>query len=277
MLVTVPFIQNKVYKRSEIHDEFGGSRERGISMSAKSPMVFIFSSETGKEFGYTNGWNEDRDIFYYTGEGRNGDQVFKMGNKALRDHVSNGKDIYLFKNVSKGMFRFEQQLTLVDYTISAVSDGSGGLRDVITFAFTIFESISADPVIDFDKKATLQELRELALNDTSNGNETIQQKKVHVRKRSDAIKAYAHKRAAGVCELCGMPEPFQAKSGNALDVHHLLRLSDGGPDHPEHVAAICPNCHARIHRGIDGNELNQQLIAKIRVKEEAYVKSERNF
>nr|WP_262415838.1 HNH endonuclease signature motif containing protein [Exiguobacterium acetylicum] len=74
-----------------------------------------------------------------------------------------------------------------------------------------------------------------------------------------------------------MPDPFQAKSGNALDVHHLLRLSDGGPDHPEHVAAICPNCHARIYRGEDGKELNQQLIAKIRAKEEAYVKSERIF
>lgn len=166
---------------------------------------------------------------------------------------------------------------MVDYTISSVSDGSGGLRDVITFAFTIFKSISADPVIYFDKKATLQELRELALNDTSNGNETIQQKKVQVRKRSDAIKAYACKRAAGVCESCEMPEPFQAKSGNALDVHHLLWLSDGGSDHPEHVAAICPNCHARIHGGVDGKELNQQLIAKIRAKEEAYVKSKRNF
>lgn len=104
----------------------------------------------------------------------------------------------------------------------------GGLRDVITFAFTIFESILTDPVIDFDKKATLQELRELTLNDTSNRNETIQQKKVQVRKRSDAIKAYPHKRATGVCESCEMPEPFQAKSGNALDVHHLLRLSDMG-------------------------------------------------
>ncbi|WP_160167772.1 hypothetical protein [Exiguobacterium oxidotolerans] len=48
----------------------------------------------------------------------------------------------------------------------------------------------------------------------------------------------------------------------------MYRLSDGGPDHPEHVAAICPNCHARIHRGVDGIEYNEILIEKILNKED---------
>lgn len=268
----IPFIKNRIYQRKAIHDEFGGSRERGISMSAKSPMIFIFSSEAGADFGYKNGWNKERDLFYYTGEGRNGDQEFKMGNKALRDHVSNGKDIYLFKNVSKGMFRFEEQLTLVDYSLSPVANESGEIRDVIIFAFTVFESPVNTNSTELGTSDTLQELRELALMNTTNGDETIQQKKVHVRKRSEAIKAYARKRASGICELCEMPEPFQAKSGSALEVHHLFRLSDGGPDHPEHVAAICPNCHAHIHRGVEGYNLNQKLIAKIRGKEETHIK-----
>ncbi len=62
--------------------------------------------------------------------------------------------------------------------------------------------------------------------------------------------------------------PFEAKSGSSLEVHHMYRLSDGGPDHPEHVAAICPNCHARIHRGVDGIEYNEILIEKILNKED---------
>lgn len=34
-----------------------------------------------------------------------------------------------------------------------------------------------------------------------------------------------------------------------LDVHHLDRVSDGGPDDPANLVALCPNCHALHHRG----------------------------
>ncbi|MGK5511732.1 HNH endonuclease [Brevibacillus formosus] len=51
-----------------------------------------------------------------------------------------------------------------------------------------------------------------------------------------------------MCEACGSEAPFKtAKGGPFLEVHHRRRLSDGGPDHPEWVAAICPNCHRRCH------------------------------
>lgn len=34
-----------------------------------------------------------------------------------------------------------------------------------------------------------------------------------------------------------------------LDIHHLDKVSDGGSDDPENLIALCPNCHARHHRG----------------------------
>ncbi|MFB6177259.1 MAG: HNH endonuclease, partial [Halobaculum sp.] len=48
-----------------------------------------------------------------------------------------------------------------------------------------------------------------------------------------------------------------------LEVHHLHRLSDDGPDHPDNVIALCPTCHARVHHGSDGDEFNEQLIERV--------------
>ncbi|WP_353047611.1 MULTISPECIES: HNH endonuclease [Exiguobacterium] len=43
-----------------------------------------------------------------------------------------------------------------------------------------------------------------------------------------------------MCEVYGRSELFEAS--------HVYKFSDGDPDHTEHVVAICPHCHARIHR-----------------------------
>lgn len=34
-----------------------------------------------------------------------------------------------------------------------------------------------------------------------------------------------------------------------LDIHHLVSVSDDGPDEPENLIALCPNCHALHHKG----------------------------
>ncbi|WP_083465500.1 HNH endonuclease [Thalassobacillus sp. C254] len=49
-------------------------------------------------------------------------------------------------------------------------------------------------------------------------------------------------------------------------MHHIKRLSDGGPD-PEFVAAICPNCHRRAHYSHDAEEFNHNLENNIKEKE----------
>ena len=54
-----------------------------------------------------------------------------------------------------------------------------------------------------------------------------------------------------------------------LEVHHIGRLSDGGPDQPGYVAAVCPNCHRRAHAGHDAVRFNSQLSGRIRQREDA--------
>ncbi len=74
-------------------------------------------------------------------------------------------------------------------------------------------------------------------------------------------------RANGVCESCAVAAPFKSRQGPFLEVHHVLRLADGGPDHPEHVIALCPNCHRRAHYSVDAHDFNTKLIGWLEVRE----------
>lgn len=67
-------------------------------------------------------------------------------------------------------------------------------------------------------------------------------------RNSDVI-AEVLMRASGVCELCASPAPFIRKSDGSpyLEVHHRVRLADGGEDTVGNAVALCPNCHRREH------------------------------
>lgn len=121
-------------KRTELHERFGGPRQGGIAGSAQSPNVMLFTSESGGEHGYVDGW-ADGGIFKYSGEGQKGDQTFSRGNKAVRDHALDGKALRLFEGTS-GVVRYVGEFTLADppfQTIKALETNGGPLRDVIVF------------------------------------------------------------------------------------------------------------------------------------------------
>jgi 5-methylcytosine-specific restriction enzyme A len=88
-------------------------------------------------------------------------------------------------------------------------------------------------------------------------------------KRSATVREYVLVRAGGVCESCEKPAPFLRIDGTPyLEPHHTRRISDGGPDHPRWVAAICPNCHSEIHHGEDGKRKNRRLQQHLGVLED---------
>jgi len=88
------------------------------------------------------------------------------------------------------------------------------------------------------------------------------------RSTSTAIHSYATQRSKGICESCDEAAPFTTKNGRPyLEVHHLIPISKGGPDHPENVAAVCPNCHRRTEKSQDSDEFNNAIIKRILQKE----------
>lgn len=74
----------------------------------------------------------------------------------------------------------------------------------------------------------------------------------YIYERSPDIVAEALIRANGHCERCKSPAPFKRKKDKTpyLEVHHKIRLSDGGEDTMKNVIALCPNCHRRAHYGL---------------------------
>ena len=88
------------------------------------------------------------------------------------------------------------------------------------------------------------------------------------RSTSTAVHSYAIQRSKGICESCETPAPFETRNGTPyLEVHHLIPISKGGPDHPENVAAVCPNCHRRTEKSQDSDEFNNAIIKRILQKE----------
>ena len=86
--------------------------------------------------------------------------------------------------------------------------------------------------------------------------------------RSDLLKTYALSRAEGKCESCENVAPFLKRNGQPdLEVHHIIELNQGGSDSPINIAAICPNCHARVTHGQDALEFNAELKNKIETLE----------
>ena len=131
-----PFKKNRVYKRSEIHDNFGGSRQSGISTCAKYPFIFIFSGRRGERYGYFDEWlDTSESVFQYTGEGQEGDMEFVRGNLALRDHIENGKRVFLFKQTKRGYVRFVDEVQLFDVDYFKGVDKFGAVRNSIKFFF----------------------------------------------------------------------------------------------------------------------------------------------
>jgi len=131
-MLNSPFIVESIYKRSTIHGEFGGSRQGGISSSAKVPYIFIFSGQSGKQHGYKDQW-ENEEVLSYTGEGQVGDMTFTKGNLALLNHLENRKRVFLFIYVMKSFVKFEAELELIDFDFFLGPDTSGKERQAIKY------------------------------------------------------------------------------------------------------------------------------------------------
>jgi 5-methylcytosine-specific restriction protein A len=113
------FVQGQVYRRRDLHQQFGGQQQGGISTPSSANIVLLFTGEAGEQHGYRDDWTKDG-VFLYTGEGQRGDMQFVRGNLAIRDHAANGKDLHLFEYIkgnSKGVVRYIGQMVCTGTTL----------------------------------------------------------------------------------------------------------------------------------------------------------------
>jgi 5-methylcytosine-specific restriction protein A len=83
-------------------------------------------------------------------------------------------------------------------------------------------------------------------------------------KRDPKVRAYVIKRAKGCCEYCGK-QGFEMSNGkHYVEAHHIIALSEQGPDTSQNFIALCPDHHREAHFGAEAEALEQQFLNKLK-------------
>jgi len=270
------FSNDQEYFRNELL-EFVDSKQQqsGIIWGPKEQGCVIVTSggRHGKKAGYHDGKNEDGS-WTYIGQGSKGNQdPYRFSNSLLTNQQ---RSVLLFcareinskeakeRGNHKKKYKFEGIFEVLFWSLVKVSEGKRRGDILVSYLLipskNIFNDFEVEAAIPAKKDVTLADLRKRIEDKKSNFSSkkkiTIQEYK----ERSLLVKTYALLRANGVCELCKKTAPFVAETGVLfLEVHHIFRLADDGPDEPENVAALCPNCHREAHFGTNKNQIKNQL------------------
>jgi hypothetical protein len=127
----------EVLKRTALHGLYGGAGMGGIEPSAKTPNVFIFTSDSGSSYGYNFDEELEDGSFLYTGDGQIGNQDISVGgNKALIEHRKKGRALRLFEAAEEKTFvRYIGEFEVADSVpgVRRAPDRNGEERDVLVF------------------------------------------------------------------------------------------------------------------------------------------------
>lgn len=248
-----------LYNRGQdIHKPFGGQMRGGICTPKSVPAVFLFTGKSGDQFGYVDQWSEDGSFYSFAGEGQEGNMTMKGGNRAIRDHATEGKALHLFEALGKGQpIRYMGQFDCMGHREIPGVDKHGNSRSILVFELAphIEFKPTTDPMLldQLTKKLATKQWTspprgQLIPEKINSGNSFVYA-------RDPEIRAYILSLAAGRCELCAQKAPFQDCSGAwFLEVHHVIHLAEGGADTPNNAVALCPNCHRRLHHSIDASD-----------------------
>lgn len=169
-------------------------------------------------------------VFYNTA-------VWQLGRRV---HKKTGCPLYLVKNY--------KYWTIPCLGRNAGLARAGGfewkLRDELSVALDALEEEKRGKEARTMALSSLLEIAKRYESEHPRSEETIV-RRIH---RNPYISEYAKRRAKGYCQLCGNPAPFSDSDGKPyLETHHIMWLSRGGSDTLDNVAALCPNCHRKMH------------------------------
>ena len=280
-----PFSLGQSYDRQDLL-AFVGSRQgqSGIIWGPKQLGVVICTSggRHGAKAGYLDGPSDDGTWVYF-GQGEKGDQ--NPGGPANRLLVSGERSALLFltreptgaqvraRGNWRKQYAFAGEFCVGSWEFHVPSEGRRRGDRLIKFTFVpVSDALGRVDSKESDASSLppldLARLRQL-LSIRGGAVRKGQLSTSDYFMRSQLLRQYAKQRAAGACERCGGPAPFLMATGQPfLEVHHILRLADDGPDEPKNVAALCPNCHRAAHHAVDADQIRKTLIQQIGRKEQ---------
>jgi len=81
--------------------------------------------------------------------------------------------------------------------------------------------------------------------------------------RDPRVRQTVLERSNGKCEWCGQVG-FQTASGLVyVETHHIVPLSEGGPDALQNMVAVCPTHHREAHYGAQRVGMRQELLRRV--------------
>lgn len=262
-------IPGQVINNKELASIFGCSSQGGMRKSNKTSSLVIVSSHIKSI--YDDRW--EGDILFYTGMGTKGDQSFDfMQNKTLYHSRTNHVDVYLFEVFIDKQYTYIGKVELAQEPFfENQPDSNNKIRKVCIFPIRVIDNkIPAIEKKILEKNAIIKNKRIKKIDDNAlfvlakRGNRTpgIRYVKTVQYERNEAVAEYAKRIAKGICQLCGEKAPFSYNDGTPyLETHHINWLSEGGSDTIDNTAALCPNCHAKMH--IVDDEKDRQYLRKI--------------
>jgi 5-methylcytosine-specific restriction protein A len=280
-----PFSLGQEYRRAALLEFLGSGQEMpGVLWGPREPGCVICTSggRHGKKAGYSDGHQPDGS-WLYVGQGRTGDQ--RLENSANAKLSAGDRSVLLFTTREPNakeralhghakFYVFRGAFNVSGFEFFSPNEGSRkGDRLIRFFLFPADDAYaeSLEPGLEEVSGAqpSLGSLQARLLEAASTA-KPARISTVQYRARSAAVHRYARARAGGICECCDLAAPFENDAGIPyLEVHHLHRLADDGPDVPGNVAAVCPNCHRALHLSTKRVMHASALQAKIREREEA--------
>lgn len=272
-----PFMLGEEYSRHRLLDYVGSRQaQSGVLWGKKESRCILCTSggRHGKKAGYSDEPLPDGGWWYF-GQGTTGDQ--DLANAANSRLASERYSVLLFTTreptakeiaAQQGygkLFAYRGIYNVAGYEFHTPNLGNRAGERLLRFRLVpAVQAQSVEDGVEYDDvPAELHGLRRW-IEEAAGRSSQVTYSIAQYRKRSACIRKYAKMRANGLCEACGGPAPFLDSQGQPfLEVHHLLRLADDGPDSPMNVAAICPNCHRQVHVGGQGDQLNEALREKI--------------
>lgn len=195
-----------------------------------------------------------------------------------RDHKPFTKRKYyddLAEKFGRTAKAFEYRMQNISYVLSVMGrDWLTGLKPAKNVGANIaaqieeliaeFEGQALAPVAAFEisvrDNISKDDLPEPAGNQTPKASTTP----VTQYERDARVKAWILKMAKGICECCNQEAPFNGPDGRPyLEVHHVRKLAEKGPDSTENAVAVCPNCHRELHYGQNSKGLVEALYEKV--------------
>jgi 5-methylcytosine-specific restriction protein A len=252
----LPVRPGDVIENETLREIFKCSAAGAMRRSPRTNLLVLISDHTqpacdDKWIGKT---------FHFTGMGLNGEPGLSFNqNKALCESNESGTRLFLFEVFSPGAYTFIGEAVLSDNPyLSRQTDSGKKARDVTVFPLTL-KGNAHPPVLKKElpeikeetvhKKAHLLPLDELEFQARyalkGGGRREVVSE---VFDGDEIVSEYAKRRADGTCQLCNLPAPFRDRNGEPfLEIHHIVPLEEGGEDVVENVAALCPNCHRKMH------------------------------